>query len=62
MYYLTIYQKRAKIKVVETFAPPTNAEIEAELARHLGEVSFDISRKPLEESDFDYRLEFGDSF
>lgn len=59
MYILTILGKRTALRSVEYYEPPTTVEIERELAKHDGEedISFDIARKPLEDSDIDEHLE-----
>lgn len=55
MYTLTIYRKGRKLSQTETFAPPTDAEVEAAVKAAGDGAYADISRKELEPEDFDYR-------
>lgn len=53
MYVLTLLQSKSIVKTVEFHQPPTTLQIEAELQATPGADSFDISRKPLEDWDFE---------
>ena len=53
MYLLTLLNKSRVVKTVEFNQPPTSQEIEIAMAETPDAVNFDISRKPLEDSDFE---------
>lgn len=53
MYVLALLQGNSIVKTVEFHQPPTTQQIESELAETAEADSFDISRKPLEDRDFE---------